>query len=193
MGIHNLHFTWNCHTKTSQLQSRNQLIACCTAFTKHFSLAIQSELRVKKCICGHWKPSHLPSFLRFCCRFTATRPPNKGGRAKLGFICLVRSAVVDRKPSTAFKPSIACCTLHCSTLFTYRLLSLWDALVSLSITFPSEQSVTLIALNLVNCILLGCWIITSEALESLLVGISPPWPRHWGFIIPLVLQCLYHF
>ena len=86
--------------------------------------------------------------------------PHRGGRAKLSFIYLVRSTTVDRQPSTTPKPSMECCALHCSTLFTHRLLSFWDALVTLLVTFPSEGSFAFITLYLVVRVFLGLVVIS---------------------------------
>ena len=58
--------------------------------------------------------THTHTFLPFSCRFTATRPPQGGGggRAKLEFPSLVRSAIVDSQPSTTSKPSTYIALLH---------------------------------------------------------------------------------
>ena len=133
---------------------------------------------------GH---THTHTFLQFSCHFTATQPP-EGERAKLNFTCLVRSTTVDRQPSMTPKTSMAHWTLHCSTLLVHGLLSFWDTLVTLPVTFPSKESIAFIALYLVAWVILGILMVTSntQALQSLLVGCYPPRPRHWGFIIPPV-------
>ena len=137
------------------------------------------------CITSIYTHTHPPThtFLPFSCRFTATRPPQGGGgggRAKLEFPSLVRSAIVDSQPSTTSKPSTAHCTLRCSTLFTHRLLSFQDALVTLLVAFPSKGSLTFVTLYLVAWMFLGFLLVASstQAFQSLLVGCSPSRPRY---------------
>ena len=64
-----------------------ELFMCCRLVCKRWNDIIMRK-KVRKgfmCSCFCWfvvtycHHTHTPSFLRFCCCFTATRPPNKGG------------------------------------------------------------------------------------------------------------------